>query len=176
MATDVQLTGAGYPLKIHDKEYSARTLTDKDHAELDSYVHSEIMKITRATLDDSMSSDERKEYISAGLLTVSGLRWGSVEGRRIMSSVTGMARLGWQMIKHHHPKEEFGKFFEYLIKYSKEDRVSTDIQGAIDSIDEVFLILNTDYEKEDEIDAEPEGDSAEKDKKYFLINQMFIDS
>lgn len=166
MSTDVQLTGAGYPLPIHGKEYLARTLTDRDHAELDAYVQSEIMKITRATLEDSMTQAERQEYISAGLLAVSGLTWGSNEGRRVMASVKGMCRLCYQMIKYYHPKEEFNTLYEYVRRVNNEDREIEEVQKVIDTIDEAFLVLNTTYEKDGEVEtsAEDEGDSAKEPK------------
>ena len=167
MATDVQLTGAAYPLKIHGKEYSARTLTDKDHAELDAYVQSELMRVARETLTSDMTTEERREQLSAALSIVEGLSWGSVEGRRVMSSLKGMTRLGWQMIKHYQPKLEFEVFYEHLIKYNGVERDNSDIQDAINKIDETFLILNTSYTKTGEldIDAEVEGDSAEDSKR-----------
>ena len=38
MATDNQISGAPYPMKIGGVSYRARTLTDKDYDELNSYV------------------------------------------------------------------------------------------------------------------------------------------
>ena len=167
--SSVQLTGAGYPMEIHGKKYSARTLTDKDHAELDGYVQNELMRVARDSLLPDMTQEERREQLSVALLTVGGLSWSSGDGYRIMGSLKGMSRLGWQMIKHYHPQLSFGQFYEYVVSDKDAEgkripRIKEEIQKAIDSIDETFLVLNTSYSKDGEMDAESEEDSAEDSK------------
>lgn len=120
MPTSNQLTGAPIPMKIKNgtgkiQEFKASTLTDYDYAELDAFVQDEIVDISRRRLEDLLPS-ERQELMSAAIKAAAGVTWSSPEGLRILNSRKGSIRMGWQMVKEHHPELDFNSFFETCIK------------------------------------------------------------
>lgn len=154
MATDTQLQGAGVPLFISGKEFSARTLTDRDYTEINEYIKSEVVNIAYNTIkQQDLVQYERQELLSAAILAATQVNWFTTEGTHIMNTPKGMARLAWQMIKFYHPRTSFKSLHDLFV-------TADHIQENIDRVNQVFDQLN----RPETEDKEDKGDSEVKDK------------
>lgn len=90
------LTGAHVSLELGDTELSIRRLTDKDITELDEWVKSRIIQLARASLSDSMTSDEREEFLGIAMRQAMRTTFLSGDGAKMMASLDGLARIVYQ--------------------------------------------------------------------------------
>ncbi len=146
MPTDTQLTGASVTMMISGQKYSARTLTDKDFAELDEYIQFCIIETARKA-SQFLSPQERKESLAAAILAATGVRWSGEEGSKVFNTVAGASYLTWAMIKHNH--KVTSETFEEIFSQEKY------LVDNITEMDRVFIKLNTETESSD--DEKDEG-------------------
>jgi hypothetical protein len=92
------LTGASYPLKISGKEFEASAFSERDYDEIDLYIQSKIIEVAKRNLD-SLYPSERTQFLQAAIKAAASSGWGTEEGNRIMLTVEGALRLGWQLVK-----------------------------------------------------------------------------
>ena len=156
MPTAAQLTGASSPLRINGREFKARTLTDRDYVELDEYIQHKLLEKEKILIDKmNLSSADRMEMTQAALKNAAVASWATNEGAKIMGTIEGTARLGYQMVAARHSQLSFEEFYEHMNK-------SNDLLGlAIREINDVFMKLNTTPEEDS---GNSEEDSQEKDK------------
>jgi divalent metal cation (Fe/Co/Zn/Cd) transporter len=150
------LTGASLPLKISGREFAAYTFSDRDYVELDGYIQAKVIEIARSSLS-SLTDTERSEMLQAAIKAAAQTGWGTVEGARIMNSVEGAFRLGWQMIRKDS-NISFEDFFK--LAQSKEHRVDNLL-----CIDECFIALNMDSEKDESKEDVPKEGTSEEPKR-----------
>lgn len=162
MATDTQLTGADYPLKLSGMEFKARTLTDRDSEEINTYIQSKVIETGKMAITSETSPIMRKEVLTAAISAATGLTWGSAEGSRVMATIEGMCRLAWQMIKHGNAIE-FEKLMDHIRGKGPEI-----LRVNMEEIDSVFMILNTDFSKVDEVSEEDTSDSPKSTERRDL--------
>lgn len=129
----MSLTKATWPLVIAGKEFAASPLTDKDYEELDNYIQSRVIEVARASLS-SLSTQERSEMLQAAIKAAASSGWGTTEGGKIMRTVEGMLRLGWQMIRSTRIS------YEDFCKLARKDTETT--LASVEAIDVVFGKLN----------------------------------
>lgn len=152
--TNSSLTGATYPLNISGKEFSATAFNDKDYDELDNYIQSKIIGIAKKQLG-AFSGTERSEFLQAAIKAASSSGWATAEGAKIISTVEGSIRLGWQMVRATS-KITFDKFYALAIQEEY-------LQQNIHEIDIVYGQLN--FRGADEgTDTDPKEGSVENTK------------
>jgi hypothetical protein len=95
------LSGAAVTLYLGGKEYLLSPLTDRDDLELTDYVRQRYIRNAR-DWSRSMSRQDRDEIMSVALRTASNLSWRSDDGRAILSTPDGLARLAWQGVRGNH--------------------------------------------------------------------------
>lgn len=95
------LSGAAVTLYLGSKEYQLSPLTDRDDLELTDYVRQRYIRNAR-DWSRSMPKQDRDEIMSVALRTASGLSWRSDDGRAILSTPEGLARLAWQGVRGNH--------------------------------------------------------------------------
>lgn len=149
---DSNLTGATYPLVISNKEFQASPLTDKDYGELDNYIQAKVIEVARNQLG-GLSPAERSELLQAAIKAASSSGWGTVEGSKIINTVEGTMRIGWQMIKKKH-NVDFDSFSS--LAQSKGPDV---LMQNIEAIDIAYGHLNLGITEESEEEGVEEAPS-----------------
>lgn len=150
------LSGASFPLHISGKEFAAYSLRSKDYDELSAYIQSKVLEVALAAIPSTLLQSERAEWQQAAIRAAASSGWGTSEGIRIMNTVEGYWRLGWQMVR----KENTISFEDFVrICLHKDEEVQ---KKNLEEIDSVFVVLNTDLEEEDA--DEPEEGSSETSK------------
>lgn len=152
--SDPSLTGAAVPLLISGKTFQAIAFTDRDYDELDEYIQSKVIEVAKKQLQ-GLSQNERSEMLQAAIKAASSSGWGTLEGNKIINTVEGSIRLGWQMIKVRHPNISWEDFLSLARKSDGQ------LKDNIFNIDVAFTkvnnltIVNKDLEssKEDDSDS-----------------------
>ena len=161
MATNNQISGAPYPMKIGGVSYRARTLSDKDYDELNSWTRWKFIEEAMEAIDKMpLVKERRQEMVTATMLAAAVVTFNSAEGSRIINrSTEGFARLGWQMIHHYHSKVTFEEFLSQVKgdKDQNEDQNEDHTIECMGSINNAFIALNLSGSDE-------EGDIDENDK------------
>lgn len=159
MAKPEQISGASIPMKIGNKEYQAKTLSDKDYDELNAYCRFKFIEEGKESVDRMrLPKDARQEMLTSMLLASSQVTFSSAEGAKIInSSNEGIARTGWQMIKANHEFISLEEFTREVIG----DESQGHLMSTISSIYEAFHYLNVG--DNDDV-SEDEGDSDKEPK------------
>lgn len=144
------LSGATWPLKISGKEFEATPFTDKDYDELDNYIQAKIISIAKKQLNTFVGS-ERAEFLQASIKAAASSGWGTLEGAKIIGTIEGSLRLGWQMVKAKS-KITFEAFYALGVQEQF-------MQENIQEIDIVYGQLNF---KKDDSDSKEESEEKEK--------------
>ena len=73
-----------------------------DRADFDRWLQAGVMRSVHASLTPSMSPDERREWIEAGIRQAQSVNMYSREGMSRATTEEGIAYLLWLGIRHHH--------------------------------------------------------------------------
>ena len=158
MAKPEQISGASIPMKIGNKTYQVKTLSDKDYDELHAYCRFRFIEEGKESIDSMpLSKEERQEMLTSLMLASSQVSFNSVEGSRIINlSTEGIARVGWQMAKANHPQLSIEEFTKEVIG----DESQGHLVSTLSSINEAFIYLNIGSDE----GSEPEEDSDKEPK------------
>ena len=148
------LTKATYPLIIGGKEFAASTLTDKDYGEMDLYIQSKVIEVARVSSIGLFPTD-RSELLQAAVKAAASSGWGTQEGSRILATVEGTARLGWQMIRANSRIS-----FEEFLKLCRGDSVAA-TTDSMEAIQIAFNKLNGEDEEEEVKEASSESPKSQ---------------
>lgn len=102
--SDADLTDALVTLELSDDvELKLHRLTDRDISELDLWIRGRVVAISRSAITPDMSPAEQAAIIDAGLSKAMRTSWLSGDGRALIASPDGLARIlyqadeiGWQ--------------------------------------------------------------------------------
>jgi hypothetical protein len=144
------ISGASFPMHISAQEFAACSLTDKDYTEIDGYIQSKILEVARVGLS-ALSVTERAELLQASIKAAASSGWGTQEGMKIINTVEGSLRLGWQMLRKKHPRLSFAEFSELAHK---------DLPNNLLEIDKCFVVLNIEEKSETEEVPSKEGEKS----------------
>lgn len=119
MTTSQQITGAGHPIEFSapdGKQISLimSPLSDKDIAELDSWVQSVCIDNARRSLPPNATQKEIELTMNSAMTTAMGLTAFGGSGARLMSTPRGVARLVWQSCRKNHPTLTVEQVTEYM--------------------------------------------------------------
>lgn len=114
MSQHQQITMSTFPLHLGDKVFNASPLSDKDLAEMDSWVQAKTIRIARESLPSNASPAEREETLTIALRLAQTLTAWSGTGAKMIASVEGMTRLVWQSCKRNHPELTEDCLREYM--------------------------------------------------------------
>lgn len=108
-------TAASDPLVLGDREFQMSPLTDKDIAELDSWIQSRCIEIARNSLPPDASQELRNETIQSAIEVAMSMTWLSGRGAKILATVQGMTRLVWVSIRKNHPDVTPAQLQAYML-------------------------------------------------------------
>lgn len=160
------LTGASFPMHIGDRELAACSLRDKDYIELDAYIQSKIIKIAKEQLDGLVPT-ERSELLQAAIKAAASSGWATPEGTKIINTVEGTLRLGWQMCRRKAPSLSFDSFLRLATKPDKDGVADEETTfNSIMEINKVYTVLHGNDEdiKEEKEEASPEDLKRNKEE------------
>lgn len=144
--TPQQLTGASSPIKFSGREYQIRTLTEKDHQELNNFVQQMIMELAKR-LSSASGPTDRNDIYQAALDKALGATWDSDEGEKIWHShPANMARIAWQSC--NKPEKSYEEFCKVFIE--KEHRQ----QNVLNFLEQFYPLNFEKIKKEGEPDGE----------------------
>jgi hypothetical protein len=155
-----QISGAAVPMKIGNKTYQARALSDKDYDELHAYCRFKFIEEGKESINSMpLTKESRQEMLTALLLASASVSFNSAEGSRIINlSNEGVSRVGWQMVKVNHPQLSIEEFTEEVVG----DESQSHLMSTLSSIHEVFIYLNIGSSEDNGSEAEGDSDSDEK--------------
>lgn len=111
------ISGAAATLTFEDgTSYLMSPLSDRDIDEIDLYLQSRIIEISRAAIPPDATREDREIFASAALREASNVSMLSGRGVGLLSTVGGMTRLVWQSIKRNHPDVTLNELREQLSK------------------------------------------------------------
>jgi hypothetical protein len=109
------VTAASHPVTIGGKEYQMSPLKDRELEEFNNWMRSSYIQMAREAITPDMSRQEREELLGAAIREARKVSYISPEGREIMQSVDGMARLIWIGIVRNHPALKFEMVREVMV-------------------------------------------------------------
>lgn len=116
-------TAASETITIGGREFQMSPLTDKDIAELDSFVQQRSIQIARDSVA-GQSDEIRRETIAIAIECALGLTWMAGRGAKILATVPGMARLLWQSVKRNHPEITVDELQELMLERNNIETVT----------------------------------------------------
>jgi hypothetical protein len=113
---DIHITAASAPLMLDEDEYQASPLTDKDLAELTTWIQTKIVQtaINSLPVATSQTLALREEILSIAVKASAAVSWQSLDGIKILETPDGMARITWQMTRKNHSGLEHSNFIKYF--------------------------------------------------------------
>lgn len=148
MSDSADITGAPAPLILKDSkgvesEYSAVALSDRDYDELDRWVQSQVVAISRSSLSEELTEGEitveqYEQEMAIATRAAIGVSLYEARGAEIVNTPPGVARIAWQMCKKRHPDlkpkhfqqytRQIENFLEILRVFKQLNNSSADIE------------------------------------------------
>lgn len=149
---DTRLVDGSFPMKIGEVTYNASMLTDRDYGDIDNWIKS--MYIALATNASKMLGEtEKKELRVLALGTAISMTWGTDEGLEIMTSLSGLLKLGHQMCRKRHPQLTYEQF---------EKEAYKNLNDSLDQINIAYGIVHSIVDKKKEEDVGGSSTGSEK--------------
>ena len=103
MTTRSQATAASGEITIDGKIYRMSPLSDKDIGELDNWIRIRVIRLARQALTGEETEIEKRGIMGAAFEYATSLTWLD-KGVEEMGTLSGVARLLWQVLKRNHPE------------------------------------------------------------------------
>jgi len=104
-----ELINAPIEFTLGDLPLKLRRLSDADLTELDLWVRSQVMAIAETGIDDDMPAQRQAAIREAAMSKAMRTSWMSGDGRAMMSSPDGLARIVYQACSKSAPYAEIKK-------------------------------------------------------------------
>lgn len=110
--TDARLTKAAHPLTLlyddndgvtREVIYEMTPMSDKDMVEVDEWLRANYIRTARSSLPSDATQLERDETLTIAMREAQSISFMSGQGAQMIGTVSGLARLIWQTVKHRHP-------------------------------------------------------------------------
>jgi len=161
-----QVTAASYPIKIGDKTYEMRPLTDRDVDEINNWLRSTFIQMARNSFTPDMKAAEREETLSVAMSRARKLSFMSGEGAEVIGSIDGVSRVLWQGCRSKHPTLTFEEFYAEIFRL--KDKSAQDLANDIEASMLIWQEINVGKQapaKTADASGEPTGAAGEGKKE-----------
>ncbi len=101
--SDADLTGAFVTLELSaDVVLKLHRLSDRDISELDMWIRGKVVAIARAAITDDSTAAEQAALLEAGMSKAMRTSWMTGDGRALIASPDGLARILYQADETGH--------------------------------------------------------------------------
>jgi hypothetical protein len=155
-----QISGASIPMKVGNKVFNAKALSDRDYDELNAYCRFKFVENGKDAIDEMfLGRESRQEMLTSLMLASSQVTFNSAEGSKVINTSTdGIARVGWQMIKDNHDVA-----IEEFTKLVRGDESEGHLMSTLSNINQAFIYLNISPPEDTKDDEDDDKSESEED-------------